>query len=251
MNLFIQLLDKPVFTMDDVNLFYNNSNSARSAIYRLIKANMVKKIRNNLYTCIISTNGEINADKFQIACSINDTAYISHHTAMEYYGITNQVYYDVYVSSKTKFNDFEFDGYTYRYVKPMIDKGILKLPYSGGISVTDKERTVLDSLKDIDKISGAEEVFSNIEEIGQLNENKLIEYLSEYDNQFLYQKTGFIFSEDRNIKKYNMQKLIKQCRSNIGKSKRYFVKDESLSVYNKEWQLIIPYKLLAKNEMIN
>ena len=35
---------------------------------------------------------------------------------MEYYGITDQVYYDVYVASETSFREFEFDGYTRRYV---------------------------------------------------------------------------------------------------------------------------------------
>lgn len=43
MNIYMQLLNKPVFTVNDVNIYYDNVNSARSAIYRLIKANMVKK----------------------------------------------------------------------------------------------------------------------------------------------------------------------------------------------------------------
>ncbi len=245
MNIYVQLLNKPVFTVNDVNIYYDNVNSARSAIYRLIKANMVKKIRNNLYTCVIGTNGEVNANRFQIACGINDTAYISHHTAMEYYGITDQVYYDVYVSSKTKFNDFEFDGYTYHFVKPAIDKGVEKIPYSGGISVTDKERTVLDSLKDMDKISGAEEVLSNIEDVGELNEGKLIEYLAEYDNQFLYQKTGLVIFTEGKTEYLYMQKLMKLCKNNIGNSKRYFSNEKGPSTYNKEWQLVVPDRLLT------
>ena len=244
MSIYMKLLNKPVFTVNDVNIYYDNVNSARSAIYRLVKANMVKKIRNNLYTCVIGANGEVNANRFQIACGINDTAYISHHTAMEYYGITDQVYYDVYVSSKTAFNNFEFDGYIYHYVKPTIDKGVEKIPYSGGISVTDKERTVLDSLKDMDKISGAEEVLSNIEDVGKLNEGKLIEYLAEYDNQFLYQKTGLVIFTEGKTEYLYMQKLMELCKNNIGNSKRYFSKEKGPSTYNKEWQLVVPDRLL-------
>lgn len=37
MNLYFELLKKPVFNMEDVNKFYNNMDSARSAIKRLRK----------------------------------------------------------------------------------------------------------------------------------------------------------------------------------------------------------------------
>jgi len=100
MNLYFELLKKPVFNMEDVNEFYNNMDSARSAIKRLMKEGMVAKIRNNMYTCISGETGASVANRFQIASHITPTSYVSHHTAMEYYGITDQVYYYVYVSSK-------------------------------------------------------------------------------------------------------------------------------------------------------
>ena len=43
---------------------------------------------------------------------------------MEYYGIVDQVYYDVYVSSQTRFRDFAFDKYTYRYIASKTLEGI-------------------------------------------------------------------------------------------------------------------------------
>ena len=48
MNLYFELLKKPIFRVEDVNEYYNNIDSARSAIKRLKKENMVAKIRNNL-----------------------------------------------------------------------------------------------------------------------------------------------------------------------------------------------------------
>ena len=116
MNLYFELLKKPIFNVEDVNVFYNNMDSARSAIKRLMKEGMVAKIRNNMYTCVSGETGAPVANRFQIASRITPTSYVSHHTAMEYYGIADQVYYDVYVSSETSFRDFSFDGYTYRFV---------------------------------------------------------------------------------------------------------------------------------------
>ena len=48
MNLYFELQKSPVFTMEDAAKYYNNIESARSAVKRLIKKDMVKKIRKNL-----------------------------------------------------------------------------------------------------------------------------------------------------------------------------------------------------------
>lgn len=117
MLLYFELLKKPVFTIEDVNEYYCNSNTSRTAVKRLMKDGLVAKIRNNLYTCISQETGWPIADKFQIASSINEGSYISHHTAMEYYGIMDRQFYDIYVCSNKFFRDFEFDGYRYHYVK--------------------------------------------------------------------------------------------------------------------------------------
>ena len=91
LNLYFELLKTPVFTVEDVNKYYDNMDSARSAIKRLMKEGIVAKIRNNMYTCISGETGAPVANRFQIASKITPTSYVSHHTAMEYYGITDQV----------------------------------------------------------------------------------------------------------------------------------------------------------------
>ena len=151
LNLYFELLKTPVFTVEDVNKYYDNMDSARSAIKRLMKEGMVAKIRNNMYTCISGETGAPVANRFQIASKITPTSYVSHHTAMEYYGITDQVYYDVYVASETSFREFEFDGYTYRYVASKDMEGVETPALSGGIRITNRERTLVDCVKDMDK----------------------------------------------------------------------------------------------------
>lgn len=123
---------------------------------------------------------------------------MSHHTAMEYYGITDQVFYEVYVSSDTRFHDFVFDGFTYHFVKSRLSEGIDAPTYTGGIRITDKERSLADCIKDLDKIAGLEELIAIISSISSINEEKLLYYLHLYNNQFLFQKTGYLlqsFSE--------------------------------------------------------
>lgn len=89
MILYFELLKKPVFKIEDVDQYYGNMYSARSAVKRLMRDGMTAKIRNNMYTCISGETGLPVANRFQIASSITPTSYVSHHTAMEYYGITD------------------------------------------------------------------------------------------------------------------------------------------------------------------
>lgn len=242
MNLYFELLQIPVFSMEDVNKYYSNIDSARSATKRLMKYGLIQKIKNNMYTCISGETNAPIANRFQIASAITPSSYVSHHTAMEYYGITDQVYYDVYVSSATRFSEFEFEGYYYHYVPSRLLVGVEEVKYSGGICVTDKERTLVDIIKDMDKISGMEEVLSMIGGMYHLKENKILEYLGRYDNQFLFQKAGFILW----IYKENLglsEKFFNVCEAKIGKSKRYLTKDNYKGVYNDRWKIVVPADL--------
>ena len=247
MTIYDKMLKHFVFSIEDVNQYYHNINSARSAIARLLTTNKALKIRRNLYTCISLETGGPVANRFQIASSINKCSCVSHHTALEYYGISDQIYYDVYVSSAKRFPDFEFDGYIYHFIRSRIDVGIISPEFSGEIKITDKERTFLDCLKDMDKYSGIEETIENIRGFKNFDEDKLLRYLELYDNQFLYQKTGFILSCFQKSSGIS-DEFIDSCHERIGKSKRYLTNTQKKGVYNEQWNLIIPDNyLILKN----
>lgn len=242
MNLYYELLKYPVFTMEHVNQYYNNIESARSAVKRLLRNGLAAKIRNNLYTCISGETDAPLANRYQIASALTSTSYLSHHSAMEYYGISDQVFYEVYVSSETSFREFEFDGYMYCYVCSKCSEGIETIKYSGGVRVADKERAVIDSIKDLDKIAGLEEVVDNIQTISALREKRLLAYLECYNNQFLYQKTGLLL-------KSQQQRLglsdgfFQTCKDRVGLSKRYLTKDCKEGRYDTIWQLVVPSQM--------
>lgn len=242
MNLYYELLKHPVFTIEHVNQYYNNIESARSAVKRLLRNGLAAKIRNNLYTCISGETDAPLANRYQIASALTSTSYLSHHSAMEYYGISDQVFYEVYVSSETSFREFEFDGYMYCYVCSKCSEGIETIKYSGGVRVADKERAVIDSIKDLDKIAGLEEVVDNIQTISALREKRLLAYLECYNNQFLYQKTGLLLkSQQQRLGLSN--EFFQICKDRVGLSKRYLTKDCKEGKYDTIWRLVVPSQM--------
>jgi predicted transcriptional regulator of viral defense system len=240
MNLYFELLHLPVFTMQDLHHYYDNMESARSAIKRLMQKGMIAKIRNDLYTCIGGETGSPIANRYQIASAVTDTSYVSHYTAIEYYGLSDQVSYDVYTASETHFQDFTFDGYAYKYVPSKNETGVENVQYSGGVRVTDLEKTLVDSIKDMDKITGPEGVITFIQSLEKLDETKHSKYLADYNNQFLYQKTGYLL-ETYAIPSILPKCFFDLCKMKMGKSKRYLSKDMCRGKYDMTWQLIVPY----------
>lgn len=187
---------------------------------------MAAKIRNNMYTCISGETGTLIANRFQIASRITPTSYVLHHTAMEYYGITDQVYYDIYVSSETGFREFEFDGYTYHFVMSKNMDGVDTPALSGSIRITNIERTLVDSVKAMDKIAGMEEVIHDIGSMRRMQEKRILNYMEQLSNQFLHQKVGFLLSEYKEQMGLS-DEFFEKCKDQIGKSKRYLTKGMS------------------------
>ncbi len=234
---YAELSKMNTFTLNDVCNLVGNKKTASSLLLRLSKKGLVKKIRNNLYTCINVADGQVIASKYHIACAINETAYITHHSAFEYMGITNQVFYEIYVASLKRFAGFEFEGITYKYVPSRFDLGVVTPKNTKGIRTTLPERTVVDSIKDFEKIGGLEELLNCITSIPYLDENQLIKYLSAYEMQFLYQKTGFLLEHYKN-QLHLSDKFIDYCKSKIRKSTRYLTKESTK--FNSRWKLIVP-----------
>lgn len=240
MNLLKELSKYPVFNIEMIEKLTGNLKTAYSAMNRYIKKGYVIKVRNNIYSPVDLSTGLILANKYQIACALREDAYLSHHTALEYHGLSNQVFNEVYVSSASRFNHFEFHGVKYKYVAPKINKGVVRAPNTENIRLTDLERTIIDSIYQMNKISGYEELSNAIEAAHHLNEEKLLVYLKAYNIQSLYQKSGYILEKYRN--KFNLSvHFFKTCKSKVKQGVVYLVDATYIySKYNKTWRVMEP-----------
>lgn len=56
----------------------------------------------------------------------------------------------------------------------------------GGVRVTNIERTVLDGIHDLEKVTGLEELLRCLELVSAVDEGRLLSYLTVYGKQVLY-----------------------------------------------------------------
>lgn len=241
-----KILTLKVFNVEDVYNLTDNINTAKSIIRDLLLFNYIKRVKHNLYVvCNIEFKNTI-PDQYMIASKIKDDAYISYHSALEYYGVKNQVFYEVYVSTKKRFTNFEFEGISYKYINSKYDFGIVQ---DDKVRITDKERTFIDCIDKTELAGGNEELIMCLELFGRLNGDKILEYLKYYNSNKLYAKVGFfleLYKEHYGVE----QNVIEECRRNYENKRLYFNEETKRmkSKYIKKWNLIVPKIFTNKGE---
>lgn len=239
-----RLLELGCFSRQDVVKLTGNAQAAHSLLHNYLKAGYIERIRRDLYSAISFETKQPIANRFMIATHIADDAYVSYHSAFEYYGYANQVFYVVFVTTNSRFSDFTYDGIEYKRVSPQANSGVITS--NTGIRVTDLEKTVIDSIYEFEKIGGLEELLQCLMLVPSLRSDKLMAYLDDYGLASLYQKTGYIlteFSEQLSLPK----SFFDYCMEKIPKSKKYLYSEkDNLSknfVLHEDWMLYAPEKI--------
>lgn len=243
MKYYENMLDQKCFSFKEVErMVGGNRNTAKSLLRQYAQRGYIQQIRKNLYVAVSMESGMPAATRYQIASSITPTSYVSHRSAFEYYGYTNQVSYEMNVSSETAFSDFEYEGIHYDYIASRLSEGIIE---QQGVRITNPERTTIDYIGDFDHIGGLEELLRSLEMISFLSEEKLLRYLELSNKAVLYQKTGFILEYFRDSLKLSSY-FFDVCSMRKGKSKRYLTRsiNQNNMIYNSKWGLMIPEDLL-------
>ena len=242
---YFDLVKMPTFSTDDAVQLTGNLKTAQSLLRRLVRRGLVRKVRSQLYAPVDAGTNQVIASRFQIATGIDRRCYVSHHSAFEYYGLANQVFYDVYVSSVTRFSSFEFEGWTYRRVPSKSEDGVVTPRDSLGVRVTDLERTVVDNIKDFERIGGLDELVACLDALPYLESQRLLHYLSGYGSQVLYQKAGYFLERYRDTLRLP-DRFFDECLRRMGKSTRYLLSERGQdNVYDRRWQLVVPRGLFG------
>lgn len=198
---------------------------------KALKQGLIRRVRKDLYVSVSLETHQPTANKFEIASHLSPSACVSHHSALEFYGYANQVFYDLTFVSQSKVKSCEFDGVSYRQMFSGISAGKSE---QNGVRVTDLERSVLDCMDDFEKVCGLEELESCLDAIPFLDEERLRIYLPLYDKAFLYQKTGYLLEKRKADLKLS-DNFFDFCRKEVA-SPRYLEKGTKL---NKRWNLYV------------
>ncbi len=223
------------FTREQLVKCVGSPGAANMLIYDYQKKGLIEKVKKDFYAVISIETKQPVLSRYQLASKMFPDACLSHHSAFEVYGYANQVFYECYVATDKRFTEFEYDGVIYHRVERKPDIDIVQ---QDKICLTSIEQTVVDSVRDFEKIAGLEEVVRCISLIPGLNEERLLACLRRNDNGFLYQKCGYLFE---NLKDFSLSEdFFAECEKHSSKAKRYLMKDFGENIYHDRWKLYAP-----------
>lgn len=232
------------FRKEEIISKFKNNQQFNNWIKAKEKNGAIKRVRNGLFVSLDSL-GIVSSSKFEIASKISKDSFLSHHSAIEFYGLANQVFNSLTVSSSTRFNNFEFEGIDYVFKSCKNFNDVIYLP-SKGVRVSSLERTIVDCIKDIDLAGGIEELLNALEMITFLDETKLLTILDSYNEVLLYQKVGYILEQYKE-RIHLSDSFFEKCSHMLTNQVKYFLDGEYRDIsYNARWKLMAPNNLLSR-----
>ena len=236
------------------NVFLNiNGKKNKKMIYNKIQhlylQNKIKRIKNGLYILTNPiTNEPFYVNKYEIGTAMFSKAYIGYHTALEYYGLYNQMSREVQVMVEKPEREVEFENVKYKFY--IGDNKFVEQRDRLAITrVTSLEKTIYDCMNNIKYAGGLEELFMAIETIDEINEAKLLKILKYYNDDKMYQKIGWLFYvAKKDLLSDNFYKL---CKSKV----KVFVdlrdNKKCRSKFFREWQIVAQKHIFWKEEYKN
>ncbi len=240
MELYKELAALRCFTHKDMVQLVGSESSAAWQIKNYLQKGYIERVRRDLYAVISMETGQAIPNRYQIASRVTDDACVSHHSAFEYYGYGNQVFYDVYFATEKRIRPFSYDGVNYCPIACRGNAGIIET--DTGVRVTSLERTVIDSIADFEKIGGLEELLRGLLLIPSLDCDKLLCALELYGRGQLYQKAGYILEALKDELSLPEQ-FFAECEKRSSASKTYLFEKQSDFVLHNRWKLFAPKDL--------
>jgi predicted transcriptional regulator of viral defense system len=212
----------------------NSRSLADMTIQQYLKKGYIKRVKKNLYVTISLENNGVIPTKFEIASNVTPSSFVSHHSAFDFYGFSNQVYNEITVSSLEQFRDFTFqyNDYHYKYIKNIEFVDIVN-----GVRVSTLAKTIVDCIDDIKSYDEMEEVIQNLSALPIINGLLVMEYLLFVNKKILFNKVGLLLSFFKDGFNVTEHLLIRMKKSGI-KNVKYFTSEKHrLNKYYKEWNL--------------
>lgn len=240
-----KILYKKVFNFQDICEITENENTAKSLIRAQLQKNHIKKVQHNLYVVCDLETGQTLENPYLLGSKISKNSFLAYRSALDYYANLEDKFHIIYVSDKQKFNEFQFNNYSYKFVNSK-SFGITNI---NGLKITDKEKTFVDCVNKPELAGGDEHLAETLEKIGELDGKKILKYLANYNSQKLYAKVGFMLQWLNYV--FDVpKKTIDECYTKCGYIKYYF-NPESKNTKNrlvKYWNLIVSEEILSKGE---
>ena len=233
----------PIFKSQDLKAYLKSERMTYIHLKRLLKEGEIRKLPFNLYG-VLNHDGKLIASVEDIACGVNDDAYIVGLYACRFHRIAVGGLDTIMIGVEKAFKSVEIKGILF---KPKQEPKRAHLVETEGRRYTDYLDTVLDLIEYVDKWLALDTFLTALSSARILETEDLLTRLTRRNKYILYQKCGFL-AEIGQLKVTNRPVFTNACLKQIGESSRFFSKQaKDTGAYVKKWQMVVPETLVNQN----
>lgn len=238
--------NKTIFTVNDaVRILKGRKSSVTKLLHDLTKKKWLFRLSKGKYLILPLEAGvepEFTEHELVIASNLIFPYYISYWSALNYYGLTEQVSKTIFIATIKRKREMEMKGLKFKFVTINKNKffGFDKVPINNhSINLAEKEKAIVDCLDFPRYCGGITEVIKAVDGAKEeLDLNKLIAYAKKMKNRAILNRLGYIL-ELLNIK------------MEIKPGKHYVLLEpmgKKKGTYNKKWKIIVN---VSKEELLS
>lgn len=259
-NILAFLENHPVFTLDELREFLGYKHGSRKVYDTVLyqkKMQRIGTVKEGLYFSIRpgSNVQQTSPDPFLIASKLSHDAVIGFHSALDLLGFGHSLFNTYYYFSNRFRPELRFRGNHFRSVitpeelqkKSQQFFGTEKVERVGlKITVTGKERTLVDCLERPQYCGGFEEMYRSLEKMPYLQFDVLLKYLELRDKKKLYGTTGFFLEQNRetfHVEEFFLQQLERKKPA----TPVYWDRSKKGGTFVKRWNLFVPKSVLERS----
>ncbi|MEE8403063.1 MAG: hypothetical protein V3R93_04835 [Candidatus Hydrothermarchaeaceae archaeon] len=237
---YFQLYGLEVFRTRDVYTVIENKKTAWNIVSRLKNKGYIREIKRGLYGIVPAQmiGEDFTVDRILVASRLVEPYFLSHHTALEVHGVAHSFFNTVYITSGSPLRPFEYQGITYKVVATKHLFGYAEVGRGRqAINVSDRERSVLDCIRNMGYAGGIEELLRSITRFPSLDFKRLLDYLEKFGETSLYHRTGYLLDllrEDLRAPEWFFEKIM----GRLG-SRAYYLTGKK-GTYVRKWNVIAP-----------
>lgn len=219
-------------------------NYAKVIVNRLVKKKWALPLEKGKYLIVPLEAGKESVyteHEFIIASVLVQPYYIAYWSALNYYGMTEQVPFTVFVATTKRRKNKKIHGVSYEFVTLSEKKffGYFTVNISGrNLLISDKEKTIVDCLDHTEYCGGIAEVAKalwNARE--ELDFEKLLNYALKMENGAILKRLGYLLNM---LKIKTTNDFNKKIKNNISKGYNLLdVTKRKKGKYSSEWNLMI------------
>jgi predicted transcriptional regulator of viral defense system len=194
-----------VFTLDEYLSTVDPSVTRRTRYLNLqnaIKRDQAYRLVRGLYASNLGVYRDRTPNALLVAAKAAPDAVLAYHSALEAHGVAHTPARTVYFTSRGKVRGFEARGYRFRRVpapQPLLDQPDLSLTTQQRVgealvSVTSRERTVVDCLWRLDLAGGLEELLRSVGGFATVSAEAAEAYTRRLGSPTLTARTGWLLS---------------------------------------------------------